>query len=894
MLQKTFYNTMLIIKSVTKNIFRKAYSINIATITCFINILLSFNSCLATNKQELVEFTPQYINQTEVNTVLAPLFIDSDWTKQQLPYHACPGYYKKPSIPLVNIPEVSADSFEVSKNGISILSGNILYLDSKQKVTADKALVKRDQQINKFTELLAVGNIEYLNNEMRLVSNEIHLNMLNNTAYLNTPIHFRYYPRNARGKADKAELVKDQKYTIYNSTYTTCPPSEEDWILNAEQISIDPQKQIGTAKNTTLYFYDIPVFYSPYLRFPTSTQRESGFLMPMYSSSSLFGYSLSTPIYLNLAPNYDATLFPRYMTKRGTQIGLETRHLNKYGYNQVNLEYLPYDKEFENFRNNKLTTPPPGILYNDPRLSDLRHAKHQRYIFKMQDQRQITPYVTTNINYTRLSDSQYFIDLPSASILRQQTEGHLLQQAKANVNYHNWRGQALVQGFQTIHTIDGPDLTEPYRVLPSFSLQNNHVLLLNSHETNIPGPLVFAFDSHATRFASPANPKANKLAEGQRYYFKPSIGVPLRKTYGYIHPKIAANMRYYDLNRLSPSAQANNYDTNQSYFIPIYSVDSGLYLDKYFSLLNYPLVHTIEPRVFYLNIPKHDQNKAPDFDVKNNTINFEQLFRDNEFSGYDRQSNANQVTAGLISRLQNATNGREYAKLQLGQSFYFENKATTICDHDIDMMCLDNEIPDRNNRYSPFIALANIYLDNLFNNYSSLYGQAEWQWDYYLNTTKRINFSLHYLQQRADIESPQTIVNLEYNFFKRGNIQKDIHGNEIFRYNSKNHDLSEIEGSVKLPVHRNVVLLGFYSYDLQNLASLDRYFGVELQNCCWAVRFGYRGQLRLRTNSEAPKKYDSIFTVQFSLKGLGELNQGFERVLRNNITGYKNQLDKIY
>lgn len=828
------------------------------------------------------------INQEAIADILDLTFINKDWITEQRPSHICPGYYKPLSIPQVTLPEVSADSSELAKNGVSILNGNVSYIDSQQKVSAKQAKIYRDTKLNKFTEIKVKGNVEYLTPYLRFVSSQLNTNLLNNTTTVNSPSYFHYYPRNARGQAQRAELIKDTSYNIYDAMFTTCPPDNTDWKIQASEIKIDPNRQLGTAKNTTLYFYNVPIFYTPYLSFPTSSQRESGFLMPLYSSSDRYGYSLATPYYLNLAPNYDATIAPRYMTERHEQILLETRYLNTYGLNIFNLEYMPNDPKFSKFRKDNLANPPTGISSNNPRLTNLKHANEQRYAIKIKDSRQWTPNLSSEVKYNYLSDNQYYIDLPRSGLTRQQAGDHLLQQARVNYSYHNWRSEILTKGYQTLHTIDGPDLTEPYRILPSISLKNDSINLYNSFNKNLPWSLQAAIDTHASRFASPSNPKPSKLAEGQRYYLKPEISLPIKTSYGYIKPRIAADIRYYDLNRLSPTAQSLAYNMNQDYFIPIFSLDTGIYLDKQFNINNSVFNHTLEPRLFYLNIPKKDQNKAPDFDVKLSTVTYEQLYRDNRFSGYDRQSSANQLTAGLVSRLQNYNTGQEYLKLQLGQGFYFEKKDTTICDQNIVTNCLNTEIPEYNSRYSPFISQLN------FNFEPTLYGQAEWQWDYFLNTTRKINLGVHYVNQLVPGSSPQTILNLEYNFLKEGNVQYNVNGDRIFKVNNKRNDLSELESSIKLPILNNWTFLGFYSYDIRNQVNLDRYLGIELQKCCWAVRFGYRNQLRLRTNSLASRKYDNIFTVQFSLKGLGELNQGFESILSNNIRGYQNQLDQIY
>ncbi|MBP9722889.1 MAG: LPS-assembly protein LptD [Gammaproteobacteria bacterium] len=816
---------------------------------------------------------------------LNPAFIDTDWLNIQQPFSPCTGYYKTPNIPTVSVPEISADSSELAKQGMSNLTGNVIFLDKDRKVSAQKASAYRDPKLNKVTEVSVKNNVEYLTPDFRAVTSQAKANLLDNTAILDSHIFYRYYPNNARGQASRAVIIKDQKYNIYDAIYTTCPPNNSDWKINAKEIIIDPNKQVGTAKHTVLYFYDIPIFYSPYLSFPTSKDRKSGFLMPVYNTSDRYGYSIAEPYYLNLAPNYDATITSRYMTKRDSQFNIETRYLNPYGINFINGEFLPYDPSFSIFRRERLLNPPAGIAYDDPRLSNLRQATPFRYAVKIKDNEQWTPNLSSYLDYNFFSDNQYIIDLPPSELLRNQAENHVLQQANINYNYNNWSASALIKAYQTLHTIEGPSLTEPYRIMPGLSLSNPNITNLNLENlTMLPMSLHTAVDAHIMRFATPLHPEPFKTAEGQRYYIKPSISLPVKKPYGYLTPKVALSTRYYDLNRLNEISRSLNYDYNQSYLIPIYSLDSGLFFDRRFNFQAHEYNQTIEPRLFYLYIPYKKQYRAPDFDIKESTLTYDQLFRDNRFYGFDRQSDANQLTAGLISRIQNFSNGVQYVKLQVGQSFYFDNKKVTICNQTISPSCIKTEIPDYKTRLSPLVTEVNINFE------PEIYGRAEWQWDYLLNKTRKINAGLHYAKQK----SPQTLLNIEYNFLKEGNIQSNVNGYRIFKVNNENNDLSEIEGSLKLPVHNNLNLLGFSSFDLTHYATLDSYIGAELQKCCWALRFGYRNQLRLRTNSLAKKKYDNMYMLQFSLKGLGELNEHHETRLRNNIPGYYNYLNTIY
>ena len=87
------------------------------------------------------------------------------------------------------------------------------------------------------------------------------------------------------------------------------------------ELEVDRLRNVGTGHDATLVFLGASVAYMPWVEFPLSGERKSGFLTPLLGSSGSRGFDASIPYYLNLAPNYDATLTPRIMTKRGFQLG---------------------------------------------------------------------------------------------------------------------------------------------------------------------------------------------------------------------------------------------------------------------------------------------------------------------------------------------------------------------------------------------------------------------------------------------------------------------------------------------------------------------------------------------------------------------------------------------
>ena len=101
---------------------------------------------------------------------------------------------------------------------------------------------------------------------------------------------------------------------------------------------------VGTGHDATVHFLGMPIAYSPWIEFPLSNERKSGFLTPTFGSSAFRGFDASVPYYLNLAPNYDATLTPRVMTKRGFQLGTQFRYLFENAQGGIEADDLPYDR----------------------------------------------------------------------------------------------------------------------------------------------------------------------------------------------------------------------------------------------------------------------------------------------------------------------------------------------------------------------------------------------------------------------------------------------------------------------------------------------------------------------------------------------------------------------
>src|SRR5688500_14083886 len=164
---------------------------------------------------------------------------------------------------------------------------------------------------------------------------------------------FRVGEVGARGDADRITFLGSELYQVLRGRVTTCVAPREDWFLRAETMEIDTAKKVGVAHDARLDFMGLPLLYSPWLEFPLSNDRKSGFLTPTIGSSGVRGFDVAIPYYWNLAPNYDATITPRVMTKRGLQVGAQFRYLFAEPMplqGEATLEILPEDRQTDETR----------------------------------------------------------------------------------------------------------------------------------------------------------------------------------------------------------------------------------------------------------------------------------------------------------------------------------------------------------------------------------------------------------------------------------------------------------------------------------------------------------------------------------------------------------------
>jgi len=592
-----------------------------------------------------------------------------------------------------------------------------------------------------------------------------------------------------RGLAVKALLEENQVSRLLAAEYTSCPVPRDDWFLRVRELEIDSGRNVGVAHDATVFFLGMPILYSPYVSFALDNRRKTGLLAQTLGTSGKSGFEVSLPFYWNIAENHDATITPKIFTKRGFQLGAEGRYLEPTFFGQLDGEYLPNDR----------------IRDRDRYFLGLRHSQ------------QLWPGWSATINAQKVSDDDYFRDLSTKIAATSQT--NLARDAMVGYSDDLWSFSARLLGYQTLQDPLTP-VPIPYRIVPQ--------LVATGINENLRG-----FDGRF--FGELANFRHPTLVNGQRLILYPSIAFPLRRSYGYVTPRFGYHFTRYNLDENASGLDA------ASRSVPIASVDSGLFFDRSFQWGQRAFLQTLEPRLFYLNVPFRDQSKLPNFTTAESDFNFAQIFTDNRFVGGDRIGDANQLTLALTTRLIESATGLERFKAALGQVYYFRPQRVTL------------QGEPRDDKSSDILALAASQMS------PSVSFDVGWQYTPNLARSEKLTFATHYLPV------PGRIINAAYRYAR----------------NAPDRRIEQVDLSTQWPIGGNISALVRWNWSLEDRKLVEGLAGFEYNAGCWQVRAVAH---RFIT---ATQQYSTSFLIQLELSGLSRIGINPLETIRQNISGYR-------
>lgn len=728
---------------------------------------------------------------------------------------------------------LSDSSQLVNENSASFISAD------QMETTDDEIILRGDAEVRRARTLIRGDNITYtqssdtvdvqgnavvIRDGVRFAGPELNYQIETQTGEMQDA-SYEYAARRIQGKSKYARFENGESTQLRQATLSTCKPGSKAWWIEADTLTIDETTNMATAHDMSFHLAGLPVMGLPYAFFPVGTDRQSGLLTPTIGMSSELGLDYAQPIYWNIAPNYDYTFTPRLVTRHGIILGNEFRFLTPNMGATMVYDYMPHDR----------------------REGDSRYGAKVDGWAKWNG-------INFKANYNKVSDGDYLDDFSGE--FNESDESVLPQDLSMSYGKDFWNASLSVRKNQVLDRTDHDPVDRPYEKVPEFRWSAYYA---DFHGFEISSTL------EATRFK---HQEEDYKPEGDRFYMNHSIAYPMRGAAWFITPKAMITGVSYNLTGLENLNKGFQdfvgYEKHSSFTVPTFSLDSGLIFERDTSWFGSDATQTFEPRLFYVYTPYRDQSHMPVFDSSYADLSFGSFFLENEFTGHDRVSEANQLSLILTSRYLDRKTGFEWLRASIGQRFYFSDQNVGLNKYTINdwyryrYLKAEGINEDRKSDYLANVT-AHLTKDVTFST-TAQYSTTE-------TRITRMNAGIRWQPK------PSSVVGLYYRF-------------DDLKTTPEVDRIRQIDFGVQWPLSNSFYGLARYNYDLDAGKTVDAIAGVEYAADCWALRFV--GQKVL----DSEDKYDYRFYIQLELTGLGGIGSDPLETLRRAIPGYRPVTDQ--
>lgn len=685
------------------------------------------------------------------------------------------------------------------------LSGNVILEQQGQQITADKLGFRPSTG-----EILAEGQVLFSDTNLGEQNTGVGMmgiaQKLTHNANKTTAQDVAFASRtiSAHGHAGTLQKHTNSHYQMSDVMFSTCPPNERKWQLEAQSIDINTTTGRGIAKNATLKISQVPVFYLPYFDFPIDDRRAGGFLLPSvgFGNDSV---KLSAPYYLNLHPQYDLTLTPTLFNNKNPLITGEFRYLTaNYGSGVITGSFLPKDRTYH-------------------------HQDRSRVQFHHHWQSQKYPHLSAYATYHHVSDKDYLSDFDNLGV----ENNPLNLSRKIGATYYNDHIVADLRA-ETFLTLDGTkndglpilDKDRPYFRLPQLSVNYRLPSIYTKH-----GTLEFTGTHNSAYFKKDINDGSELQKSGFRAYNQLTASYPVLKSWGYLTPTLGLTHLYASYDQDSRLASGlTKAESTYSVFAPQLSVDMGLFFEKAGSPFG-RFAHlgghqTLSPRLKYTRTPYKDQKNLPNFDTTLSAISYDQLLLGTWFLGHDRILDLHAITPAVEYR-------------------YVDKDGLTRFDGGIAKQILLDEVK---------VSLDDTQHFTQKNSGLVWKANSQLKHNVWLDTSGALTptYDLHSLIAQVRYQpNDQGLLNA-------GLIKRNAH------QDTGQLSLTAITASAILPINHRWRLLSQAQYDLQNRRLLDALVGINYEDCCYGLSIYAR---RYR-NDLSPTELDNTLMAELRLNGI--------------------------
>ena len=729
---------------------------------------------------------------------------------------------------------ITADNAKGNYPDNAVFHGNVDIAQGNSRLQADEVQLHQKQPdgaAEPVRTVDALGNVHYDDNQVILKGPKGWANL--NTKDTNVwEGDYQMVGRQGRGNADLMKQRGENRYTILeNGTFTSCLPGSNTWSVVGSEVIHDREEQVAEIWNARFKLGPVPIFYSPYLQLPVGDKRRSGFLIPnaKYSTSNYFEFYL--PYYWNIAPNMDATITPHYIHKRGNIMWEnEFRYLSQAGAGVMELDYLPSDKVYED---------------EHPTEGD-RH----RWLYYWQHSGVMDQVWRFNVNYTKVSDSNYFNDFDSK--YGSSTDGYATQIFSAGYAVQNFNATVSTKQFQVFSN----QTRSTYAAEPQLDV--------NWYQNDV-GPFDTRVYAQAVHFVN----TNDDMPESTRVHIEPTINLPWSNNWASLDTEAKLMATHYQQENLDWYNNRYGTDLKDSVnrTLPQFKMDGKLILERDMNLAN-GYTQTLEPRIQYLYVPYRDQSNIQNYDSSFLQSDYSGLFRDRTYGGLDRIASANQLTTGVTTRIFDDAQVERF-NVSVGQIYYFTESRTG--DDDINW--------EEDNKTGSLVWAGDTYWR--MTDRWGLRGGV--QYDTRLNNVSTGSGSIEY---RRDEDR---LVQLSYRYASPEYIQATLPS--FATAQQYKEGISQVGGTASWPIADRWSVVGAYYFDTNTSKPADQMVGLQYNSCCYAITVGYERKLNGWDRTRQQSEYDKVIGFNIELRGLSSnYGLGTQQMLRSNILPYQNSL----
>ena len=722
---------------------------------------------------------------------------------------------------------IEADQAEITQPRSGIYKGRVdVKQGNRHLQSAEVEVQQQGSGDNVQRYAFARGGFDYRDNQINLLGDDakIHLNT-KDTDVRNA--HYQLVDRQGRGTAESVELRDDYR-VMKNATFTSCLQDDHSWSIYADEMRQHVKEEYAEMWHARFKVQGVPVFYTPYLQLPIGDRRRSGLLIPTLGHGSRDGYFYAQPVYWNIAPNLDATLTPKYMSRRGWQLNSEFRYLTTLGEGKIAGEYL-----------------------GDDRLKDYDSENRKRHLFYWKHNAAFARDWRLDLNYTKVSDKRYFNDFDSA--YGSSTDGYADQTGRIAYYQPNYNIAMFVKQFQIFDEV----VIGPYRALPQIDF--------NYYQNGLFGNKVdFKLFSQAVRFDN----DSAQMPTAWRFHGEPSVNTTLSNRYGSMNLEAKLYATQYQQKK-GRSDKAEDVESSVNRILPQLKIDLQSVLASNQTFIS-GYTQTLEPRAQYLFRPYKDQSNIGSklnsqylgfgYDSSLLQQDYFSLFNSRRYSGLDRIASANQVTLGGTSRFFDE-NKEERFNIAVGQTYYLEPSR------------IDENRDNRTEGSSSSWAIeANWKINDLMR------WRSGYQYDPQLGQVSLANTGIEYNPTKNNV------VQLNYRYASKEYINQNLTA-EANRYNQ---DIKQLGVQVGWELSDHWAIAGRYYQDLALKKPVEQYLGVQYNTCCWSVGVGARRYVTSRQNQKNDDIfYDHGIGVTFELRGFSHDHKtGIENMMKKGKLPY--------